>query len=508
LLDRVLFALKITEDNMSRLKTGMAIIGLGLGLLFVQCSKKIGPDEPELFPDLHIVKVLPENGQANVPESITFSATFSEALDTTFNAPVGLIIAPTPEGFYSGLQLSADRKSILSSVKLAPNTVYSVVIFFALDRFRDRIRQPFVTRFATAPAFPGAEVAGKTEAPFNVPLQGFAGLVSRNPQNIVSSDTPDLVLQQILTAVSTIDNNAGDYRIKNVPPGTYWPIAGKDQNGDGRFSLASGDQVQTYDANNDEAPDSIVVSADQKISAVDLKLLLVGMKVLRTVPVDGATNIPLSTNFEIAFSAAVDTANLGLFIAPIPEGLSTRDLVLSGDGKTLTAAVTLQPSTAYTAVLYAARSKSGQTISSPVQISFTTGNSFPTGEIGGTAILRGATGTTQNALVGLLNKDLQQVITEIFTGKDPTEVLRNSLKAISYVRDASGNFVIPHVPAGTYWPAGALDVDSDGSIEPLTEPIGFYDADNDGSATRADSIALAEGEKRSGVTIIFQRFGQ
>jgi hypothetical protein len=157
-------------------------------------------------------------------------------------------------------------------------------------------------------------------------------------------------------------------------------------------------------------------------------------------------------------------------------------------------------------LLYGVRSKSGQILPSPVQISFTTGSSFPTGEIRGTATLQGASGSIQNALVGLLNTDLPSVISQIFQGRDPTEVLRSALVGLSYVKDASGNFVISHVPAGTYWPAGAMDEDNDGSLEPTTgEPIGFFDANNDGAATRADSLTLAEGEKPAGVTMIFQR---
>jgi hypothetical protein len=71
------------------------------------------------------------------------------------------------------------------------------------------------------------------------------------------------------------------------------------------------------------------------------------------------------------------------------------------------------------------------------------------------------------------------------------------------VRDASGNYVISRVPAGTYWPAGAKDENKDGTIDPLREPIGFYDADGNSSPTRADSIALATGEKKTGINFIF-----
>jgi uncharacterized protein (DUF2141 family) len=484
----------------------MAMSGLALGLLLMNCSKKIGPNQPELFPDLYVVSTNPAHGMTSVPDSVNISITFSEVVDTNF---LSLVIAPIPTGFYSRLRLSSDGKTISSAVKLASNTVYSVVIFFALDRFRDDLKQPVVVRFATAASLPRGRISGKASAPFNTPQQGFVGLIRKNLQNVFNSDFPDRELQQNLTAVSAIANDAGEFKFENVPAGTYWPFAGKDLNFDGSFKLASGDQMQAYDSNKDEVPDSVVVGVDQQLSAIDLSLLVAGMKVVRTVPADGATNVPLNTNLEITFSAPVDTSvDFGLFAAPIPEGLSTRDLILGPDGKTLQvkANVNLRTNTAYTMLLYGVRSKSGQILPSPVQISFTTGSSFPTGEIRGTATLQGASGSIQNALVGLLNTDLPSVISQIFQGRDPTEVLRSALVGLSYVKDASGNFVISHVPAGTYWPAGAMDEDNDGSLEPTTgEPIGFFDANNDGAATRADSLTLAEGEKPAGVTMIFQR---
>ncbi|MDZ7289854.1 MAG: Ig-like domain-containing protein [candidate division KSB1 bacterium] len=488
---------------MDKLKTGMALTMLALGLLLVNCSTKIGPDEPDPFPNLHIVRTNPENGKTGVTDSVNLSITFSAAIDTT---SLGLVIAPSPPGFYSRLQLSADGKTISSSVKLAPNTVYSLVIFFVQDLYQDRITQPFITHFTTGTSLPRGQISGKAGVPFNVPLQGFAGLVRKNLQDIFNATFPDHELRQNLVAVAPIMNNAGEFQFDHVPPGTYWPFAGKDLNFDGKFSLASVDQVQAYDANNDGAPDSVVVGIDQRLAAINLNVPVVGMKVVRTTPANGATNLPLDADLQITFNVPVDTADLGLFIAPIPEGLSTKDLKPSADGKTLTARVKLLANTAYTAVLYAARSKGGQVLSAPLEISFTTGNSFPTGEVSGTATLRGAgMAAAQNALVALLNTDLQQVILEIFGGKDPTEVLRSHLRAISYVRDASGKFVISHVPAGTYWPAGAKDEDNDGSIEPLTEPIGFYDADNDGSATRADSLRILAGQKLTAINMIFQK---
>ncbi|MBC6948295.1 hypothetical protein DWB58_10220, partial [candidate division KSB1 bacterium] len=105
------------------------------------------------------------------------------------------------------------------------------------------------------------------------------------------------------------------------------------------------------------------------------------------------------------------------------------------------------------------------------------------------------------------NTDLISVIQQILVNpSQATDVLRQTLNAIAITPDETGEFVIPNVPDGTYWPAGAKDTDLDGSLEPTAvppEPIGFYDRDGDGGASRADSVVVRNGAIVNDIVIVF-----
>jgi uncharacterized protein (DUF2141 family) len=193
-------------------------------------------------------------------------------------------------------------------------------------------------------------------------------------------------------------------------------------------------------------------------------------------------------------------------MAPVPAVID-RIFTLSSDGKTVIVGAVLQANAAYTAVIYSAKDKNGTVLSSPFQLSFTTGSTFPAGRVQGAATLRlgGQIVSPKGTLVGLLKIDLVQVINLILRGQDPLEVLRQNLAALTVVADDNGNYSISNVIDGTYWPAALKDVNGDASLNPLTgDALGYYDNPSlptVGQAGREDSVVVAQGQTVTNINI-------
>ncbi|RIK73386.1 hypothetical protein DCC62_17455 [candidate division KSB1 bacterium] len=474
-----------------------------LSLLYWGCSEKTSPNIPDPYPDLYIVSTSPVQNATGVPAQTNVTLTFSAEMSLT---NLGFILAPTPPDFFTNVHLSSDSRQVIAPATLAANTAYSLVVFSANDRYGDYLRAAFSAKFTTGGNLSNVSVSGTSAKPFNLPMQCFAGLLKKNPQSVLEAIAPDQEFYANLLAVTAIDDTSGKYSIEGVAAGVYWPFAALDANRDGRFSLQDGDRLQGYDANADAALDSVTV-ATSSLAQIALQTPVVGLKVVNTFPLNGQENVPLNTTFRLTFTTAVDTSSLGLFIAPIPEGLTGSALRPSADGKELSASVTLKANTAYTAVLYTAASLRGQRLPTPTQIAFTTGADFPAGQVRGRVVFRDGATSPRSTLVGLLNTDLISVIQQILVNPgQATDVLRQTLNAIAITPDETGEFVIPNVPDGTYWPAGAKDTDLDGSLEPTAvppEPIGFYDRDGDGGATRADSVVVRNGTIVNDIVIVF-----
>lgn len=236
-----------------------------------------------------------------------------------------------------------------------------------------------------------------------------------------------------------------------------------------------------------------------------------GFTVVSSVPANNATNVNAGspTTIRVTFSAPVDTSIIGFLMAPVPASFDNV-FTLSSDGKTVIVGTLLQANTAYTAVIYSAKDKEGNALVSPFQLSFTTGNAFPTAKVQGVSNTRsvGQPISPKGTIVGLLKIDLQQVVFQILTGQDALEVLRQNLVALTVVTDESGAYSINNVVPGTYWPAAIKDVDGNASLQPAplgADALGFYDSPNPivGSAGREDSVRVAAGQTVTGIDIIF-----
>ncbi len=178
-----------------------------------------------------------------------------------------------------------------------------------------------------------------------------------------------------------------------------------------------------------------------------------------TSPANDAVNVPLRTHLSITFSAPLDTSihlDKGLPLFMFTNVDSADSVGWSNNVRTLNVVAYLQPNTVYAVGIFGAFGLGGLRLQSPYIVRFTTGSQFPSDSVSGT-VVSGTTGVSgDSAIVGLTMVPNLGHLASI-----------PPLIAVT-VADSSGNFVLPGVPNGTYYPVAAKDVDGDGVINPLT----------------------------------------
>jgi hypothetical protein len=199
------------------------------------------------------------------------------------------------------------------------------------------------------------------------------------------------------------------------------------------------------------------------------------LSIVSTSPAPNATNVPLLTTISATFSEALDTSRSfsnkwGSFSNL--DGIAGSGF--SPDQRTFTWYVTLEPDKSYFVNFYYAKAAGGALLAEPYCFHFTTGAAFPPYTVSG-SISPGTTGISPSRALVLLS--LNPV-----GNQDP-------LGASGVTADIDGNFIIPHVGNGTYWPVAAKDVNGDGDIDPsrgdvvaIGEPIVVSDANYTGVA--------------------------
>ena len=187
-----------------------------------------------------------------------------------------------------------------------------------------------------------------------------------------------------------------------------------------------------------------------------------GLTVVSTVPANGTMNVsPSTTTFSLTFSDPIDTT---IFVlqndGPSAGFFTSLDTVsaitYSADHKTVNLQVRLSAGKPYFVCLYYAKSASAVQLSTPYVFYFTTGASFPAFSVSG-SVLSGSSGVaTAGSLVVLSYTPVSQ---------------GNPVFAMGAIADVAGNFTIPYVPNGTFYPIAAKDVTNRGQIDPNTGDI-------------------------------------
>jgi len=165
---------------------------------------------------------------------------------------------------------------------------------------------PYLPTFTTGSSLPSATVAG-TVAFLGADVTGTAVLLFNAPLfGEEEAETESATIVQTVT---------GNYTINYVPPGTYWPVAVKDFyiTASGELEPNVGGGVGFYDPDVNGMPDSIVVSAGQQVTGIDILLFSLA-------PVTARHNYPITADSAQSWATDAMLVQLG-----------TQDISLAGE---------------------------------------------------------------------------------------------------------------------------------------------------------------------------------
>ncbi len=189
------------------------------------------------------------------------------------------------------------------------------------------------------------------------------------------------------------------------------------------------------------------------------------VSVTSTTPAPNTTSVPLTATISVTFSGAIDTSRsfaLGdNYFTNVTTLLSQS---WSADRRTISFSVILQPSTVYFLLIHSVKPAAGGGFPVPYCFYWTTSSAFPTNlhTVSGTITSGGSPVTPDNAIVGLGASP--------FSG-GPPDFLGGA------VTNGLGQFTIPYVPDGTWYPIAAKDADLNGEIDPSSgDPLAFGDS--------------------------------
>lgn len=199
---------------------------------------------------------IPANGTANVPLATTLSATFSAPIDPAAvfsnGEPVNLEIHHPDSLTILSSSLSANYRTASMTVQLRPNNDYVAIIIGATTPTGDSLDIPYVVNFSTAPTLGNRQVSGIVTMNNVGAYRAIVGLARNRPFSEEGT---------YLVQATVVQSQQGSYSLPFTRPGTYYPIAAIDTDGDGSIDPYFGaDHFGFYDPNNDGIADSIVVT--------------------------------------------------------------------------------------------------------------------------------------------------------------------------------------------------------------------------------------------------------
>ncbi len=180
----------------------------------------------------------PSNGATGVGLNDTLSVTFSAELDTNTGVIFGetFLTNISPD---TDMWLSEDFRTVYFTPSLEENKSYFILFTNAVAADGSKLDAPFIIQFTTDTVFSGYTVSGSVSFEDE----------SINPANtIVALLKSEFRGQEPELLFANISGDDGSYTIEHVPNGTYYPLAAKDVNGDGRIDPSEGDVLGKGDS--------------------------------------------------------------------------------------------------------------------------------------------------------------------------------------------------------------------------------------------------------------------
>lgn len=212
--------------------------------------------------------------------------------------------------------------------------------------------------------------------------------------------------------------------------------------------------------------------------------------VVSIAPTHGSTSVDTSANFTMIFSAPLDTSArypnpegffINLYLYPDSLVGEPDSLIVSSDLTTVNVyGISLVENTTYLFMIVNARSQSGDSLSSPARVLFTTGSSLPTNSVSG--------------IISYPSGDPTGTAVLLFDGNPFID--SGTLVNASVVPSSSGNYTINFVEPGTYWPVALKNfvVNDEGFVDVKPGSVlGFYDSNSDHSPDSIDVSGTVSG---------------
>ena len=227
--------------------------------------------------------------------------------------------------------------------------------------------------------------------------------------------------------------------------------------------------------------------------------------VTSSTPANGATDIASGDMISVSFTfnQPLDLSQkFGELALPVdflnitPEdSISILNYKISPDHKTVTIQVSQKANTDFVWILLSARSESGQLLSSPYILDYTTCAKYGKGMVTGTVTLKGK--SASRVFVALSTKKPDwgpNEMRSLYAGSDyavsglqklnpntKNPTITSTVSCAAAVSDSDGSYTMDVVRDSVYYPIAMADLNSDGQINPLAgDAIGFYDPNNDG----------------------------
>ena len=374
-------------------------------------SSELDPVVELLFPTGQSLEVVDDSFQGagkdvNVPLETTASVTFSGQPAHSGNSiDVDMQIFPEPlSGQLHPGSLRRIGNMVLAKVRLQPKTTYRLILLRAGGQTLPPLRAPYKRAFTTGDRLGAGVVSGRLLPPPGIDFdaqvsRGFVGLLRAD------IDLKRLTLADLPRFSAAADLILGSpFRIENILPGSYIPIAVVDM-ADYRPAPSEDGLAQTTGPGGSPAPPNVVVgfldrNANGELGpddAVEIKegdTALEGFKiqtgfesfirqaprgltVSATTPTNGETNVEIETQVSVTFSEPLAATKrfvpVELDINPKPVKFDPKKLKVTDASRTCTIPVVFAEDETYILTIRDAVGASGAKLLFPVEVIFSTG---------------------------------------------------------------------------------------------------------------------------------------
>jgi hypothetical protein len=176
--------------------------------------------------------------------------------------PISLQTPPLDSLILGTVNYSPDLKTFSLAITHTANTDFVWAVIGARSNTGQPLSQPYLLNYTTAATIGVRSVNGTITFEQDDPANAIVALAD----HALFGEEESTIL-----CGAVVPNSSGSYTVNYVRNGVYWPMVIKDANGDGEYNPMETDPIGFYDPDQDEIPDSIMVSGSN-LTGIDMVL--------------------------------------------------------------------------------------------------------------------------------------------------------------------------------------------------------------------------------------------